>query len=226
METNDMNQTVTIRTIWSLLVDFIKNPRIMPIVPNWNFRTFGLLLLITFLVIIPYAMILELIDLDQFDHMMEELLKENKLLVIILAIIIAPLLEETIFRYHLNLKKNAIIISLILSVMAISEYWYLVVSFMVYLVYLYFRANKGVPISMKWAVFISSFFFALVHMGNFKDFDFLLNFYWIPLLVAVQFFIGLVLSFIRLHYGLAMAIIFHATYNAILVIPAVYFLEI
>lgn len=221
-----MNQTVTIGTMWSLLLDFIKNPRIMPIVPKWNLRTFGLLLLVTFLVIIPYAIILELIGLDQFDHMMEELLKENKLLVIILAIIVAPFLEEVIFRYHLNLKKNAIIISLILSVMVISEYWYLVVSFMVYLVYLYFRVNKDMPISIKWAVFISSFFFALVHMGNFKDFDFLSNFYWIPLLVAVQFFIGLILSFIRLHYGLTMAIIFHATYNAILVIPAVYLLEV
>jgi uncharacterized protein len=226
MENKEMLQSISMKNLVSLLVDFFKSPRVMANVPPWGTRTFVMLLLITFVVIVPYVLVMELIGLDEFDHMMEELMKNNKLLVIILAIIIAPILEEAIFRYHLNLQKNAILWGLGLSVLAISQYWYLVVSFMVYLIYLYVRVNQGNPLSLSTVVYLSSVFFALVHMGNFKDFDFLANFYWIPFLVAAQFFLGMLLSFIRLHYGLGRAMIFHGAYNAVLVIPGVYFMDL
>jgi uncharacterized protein len=226
MKTNEMVQNTSLKNLVNLLVDFFKSPRVMANIPQWGSRTFVMLLLITFLVIVPYVLVMELIGLDEFDHLMEELMKDNKLLVIILAIVIAPILEEAIFRYHLNLQKNAIILGLGLSVLAISQYWYLVVSFMVYLIYLFVRVNQGNPLSLSKVVYLSSVFFALVHMGNFRDFDFLGNFYWVPFLVAAQFFLGMLLSFIRLHYGLGRAMIFHGVYNAILVVPGVYFMDI
>ncbi|MCH7409775.1 hypothetical protein MM239_10250 [Belliella sp. DSM 111904] len=62
-------------------------------------------------------------------------------------------------------------------------------------------------------------------MGNYVDFDYGMYFYLIPLMVGAQFLIGLVLSYIRLNYGINWAIIFHGVYNAIFILPAVYFYE-
>jgi hypothetical protein len=68
--------------------------------------------------------------------------------------------------------------------------------------------------------------FANVHLGNFTDFDHAQYFYWGTFLVGAKFLIGLVLSYIRLNHGMKWAMIFHGVYNAILIIPAIYFYEV
>ncbi|EIM75841.1 abortive infection protein [Nitritalea halalkaliphila LW7] len=83
--------------------------------------------------------------------------------------------------------------------------------------------KAGNPPSLKGVIWISSGLFALVHIGNFGGVDWGQYFYLIPFLVLAQFLVGLVLSFIRLQHGMLWAMLFHGTYNACLVIPAVLF---
>jgi uncharacterized protein len=192
---------------------------------NFGGKEFLHLLLLTFAIVIPYAFILDLAGMDQFDHKIEFLLKEHKWMVAILAIFIAPLLEEPIYRLHLDFKKSSIWWGLGLSVLMISEAWFTVVLLWIWLFFLLFKVSKGDPPNLKYSIFISSALFGLVHLMNFTDFDYAQYFYWVPFMVGAQFLIGLVLSYIRLNYGIKSAIIFHGVYNAMLIIPAVYFYE-
>jgi membrane protease YdiL (CAAX protease family) len=97
--------------------------------------------------------------------------------------------------------------------------------FWVYLSYLLYVAHKGNMPNLKFATWASAIFFALVHIGNYKDFDYSAYFYLVPLLVSPQFLGGLILGYIRLNQGMKWAIIFHAVFNALLLIPSVYFKE-
>jgi len=208
-------------TIYQDLILFIKRPQIIRAVAPLSIANFFLLLMITFGLVIPYGLLLEFMGVGEFDNILQEMIRDQKALVLVLVIILAPLLEETIFRYHLSLQKKAVMWSLIISVFLISQLWVIGVGLMLYLLILLILVIKDKAPSLHIVVYISAFFFGIVHLGNYRDFDFLGNFYWIPFLVLIQFGLGLLLSFIRLHYGLLKAMLFHGVYNAALAIPAV-----
>ncbi|ERM83192.1 CAAX amino terminal protease [Rhodonellum psychrophilum GCM71 = DSM 17998] len=208
------------------LKSFLKSPYHKESYENIRGKEFFFLLLITFAIVIPYAFILDLAGMDQFDHKLEFLLKKNKWLVAVLAIVIAPLLEEPIYRLHLDFKKSSIWWGLGLSLLLISEVWIPVALLWIWLFFLLYKVNKGEMPNLKYSIFISSVLFGLVHLMNFTDFDYAQYFYWVPFMVGAQCLIGLVLSYVRLNYGMKWGIIFHGVYNAILIIPAVYFYEV
>lgn len=209
------------------LLTFLNTP--YPAASYTHLKTIDLfyLLLITLavVIVIPYAFILDWAGMDHFDHKIMEILEKNKWLVVVFAIFLAPVLEEPVYRLHLDLKKSSILWSLGLSLLLINSTWYPLVLFWIYLIYLYVKVNQGQTPNLKFVVYFSTAMFALVHMGNFIDFDYGKYFYLVPLLVSAQFVIGLVLSYIRLNHGMKWAIIFHAVYNAVLIIPAIYFYE-
>ncbi|MDR7129933.1 membrane protease YdiL (CAAX protease family) [Algoriphagus sp. 4150] len=186
---------------------------------------FLVLLLVALALAIPFSVLLEWLGVNQFDSLLEKMLAENKMPVVFAVIFLAPLLEEPIFRLHLDLKITSIWWGLGLSILMISQQWYVTAVFIVYLVYLLLKVFRHRPPNLKFVIYTSSTFFALIHLGNFSNFELADHFYWIPFLVAAQFFIGLILSYIRLTYGIWYAILFHAVYNAILIIPSVYFYE-
>lgn len=202
---------------------FIKNPQVKVAVARLSPKNFFGLLLMTFALVIPYAWVLYWVGVGQFDNVMEDFMRDHKYLVLVLAVIMAPLLEETIFRYHLSLQVKAIWWSLALSLLMLSQMWLIAVALLLYLIVLLVMALNDKKPPLYLVVYVSAFFFGIVHLGNYRDFDFLASFYWIPFLVGIQFVLGLVLSFIRLNFGLAKAIYFHAAYNAVLVVPAVLF---
>lgn len=209
--------------IFQDLILFVKKPQIIREVAPLSVSNFFLLLMITFGLVIPYAFLLEFMGVGEFDNIIQEMMRNQKALVLVLVIVLAPLIEETIFRYHLSLQKKAIIASLLLSVLMISQLWIIAVGLMIYLLVLLMLVIRKNPPAIHIVVYISAFFFGIVHLGNYRDFDFFSNFYWIPFLVLIQFGLGLLLSFIRLHYGLLKAMLFHAVYNAVLAVPAVLF---
>jgi len=209
-------------TIYQNLILFIKRPQNIQTVAPLSVSNFFLLLGITLALVIPYAVLLDFMGVGEFDNLVQEMLRDHKWLVVVLVVLVAPLLEETIFRYHLSLQKKAIIVSLVFSVFMISQLWIIAAGLIIYLLVLLVLVSRGNPPSIHSVVYISALFFGIVHLSNYRDFDFLGNFYWIPFLVLIQFGLGLLLSFIRLHYGLLKAMLFHGVYNAVLVVPAVF----
>lgn len=202
------------------LIAFLKNPYQAEEFKNITAKEFFSLLLLSIIMIIPIIAVGVLIGIDDMDHLIIQLWEENRWLVVFMAIVIAPLMEEPLFRLHLVLKKSYIYWGMGLSIFFLS---YPVILLWIYFIYLLVNLNRGVQTNLKFVVFTSSALFALVHIGNYPGFDYAQYFYLIPVLVGAQFIIGLVLSYIRLIYGMKWAILFHAFYNAIIVLTALLF---
>lgn len=152
-----------------------------------------------------------------------------------IVVIFAPLVEELIFRFPLNLNKYAIGISLGIIVFRctgdniftfdyhtikdfIRLFWALGV---IYLTQKYLPEKFLQNIREK---YFKHFFyaiaalFALVHIQNFATSDYrLFGFY--PIYVLPQFFMGLFIGNMRMQYGLFWGILLHALIN----LPSVLF---
>jgi len=75
--------------------------------------------------------------------------------------------------------------------------------------------------AFRWIFYGFAILFGYVHISNY---ELTTNVLLIsPILVAPQIILGLFLGLIRVRLGLIYAILFHAVYNAILVIPGVLF---
>lgn len=175
------------------------------------------LFLITLIIIAPYTALIYALGLNELDNEVMDLLRENPIFLLLIAVFIAPILEEPIYRLHLDLKKKSIYWGVGLSFLLIDEFWYPLAALWIYLIWLLIRVNKGNPPSLKFVVYSSAILFGLVHLGNFTNLDYTKQFYLIPLLVGGQVFVGLVISYIRLSYGMKWGIIFHGVYNGILI---------
>jgi membrane protease YdiL (CAAX protease family) len=72
--------------------------------------------------------------------------------------------------------------------------------------------------------FASSLLFAFVHFYNYANFKEL----WLalPFLIAPQFLLGLILSFIRMRYGFIWAVFYHSLHNSLTALPALLFSQV
>ena len=81
----------------------------------------GLSLLTSIALLIPIGLLLELFGLNEIEHDLNKLLKEESILyVLFMVAILAPLLEELIFRAPLILFKNKKYFSIVFYTSAIS----------------------------------------------------------------------------------------------------------
>jgi len=164
------------------------------------------------LFIVPILLILGAGDLE---HALG--FSDNKGLYFILGMTLIPVLEELMYRYPLNLKTKAIIIAAFLSIplLIITPGW-IGAGHLVFLAGLVICKVAPKQLPMKYVIYISAGAFALIHLDNFTDLDYLSYFYLLPFLVLSQFLGGLIICFVRLSHGLMTAIYFHALFNGIL----------
>ncbi len=180
--------------------------------------------------IIPVAMVLQLISSLFFNlqdkHELNQVLQnESPHMVLILAVVIAPVLEETIFRLPLRYAPQNVVLpffwvalALFSNVLGSSR---LLISIGVVVLLscgLGYGLRRGVnPIVakaffakyLKPLVYGTSFAFGAVHLTNYPPEAWPLA----PILVAPQLIIGLFLAFIRLRYGFKWAIFTHGFHN-------------
>ena len=150
---------------------------------------------------------LEVLGLWEDDmHRLQKIFKEMKPgLIFFSAVIIAPFLEEIMFRLILKFRSNFLILwplqlLILLQVdnkinllKTIRNFW-----------------NKF----YGWIFYLISIAFGLIHILNFEP---SLNIYLLsPVLVAPQIVIGINLGYLRIRFGLIWSILFHAFYNGIL----------
>jgi membrane protease YdiL (CAAX protease family) len=171
------------------------------------------LFIITSLFVAPYSALFYTLGLFEMQNEVMDLLEENLTVFLITAIIFAPIIEEPIFRLHLDLTKKSILWSLGVSVILFFDSWIAVGVFWIYLIWLFVRVSRNNPPSLKLVVYISAILFGLIHLSNFTSLDYATQFYLIPLLIGEQVIMGLLFSFIRLRYGMKWAMIYHGLYN-------------
>jgi hypothetical protein len=212
-----MNNALS-QTMLGDFLRFVRRPELDATSLPFKWSQFIGLLLSCFVIIVPYALILEYLDLE-LDHKLEEMLKNHKLLLVGMAVVAAPILEETVFRYHLSLSKSTVLVSLLVSLLLIGEYRWINGLISGYLVFILVMLQFNQKVSFTAVYYSSALLFALIHMSNFSNFDFKSLFYLVPVLVFVQFLLGLIMGYLRVAYGFWYAVLFHALYNGSLVIP-------
>lgn len=202
---------------------FLRYPSSSETFQKMSLSLFFRFLLLKFAIAIPFLFILFLIGADEFEHAlsMEE---ENLVVFGIFVVALAPLIEESIFRLHLDLKRSNVIWSLVLLFLTFRDNWVPFALTFLYLAFLLFAVLWKKTPELKWVIFSSAVLFGLAHMANYSDFDYGRYFYLVPFLIGSQVCGGFVLSYIRLNYGMKWAILNHASFNAILFLP-IFFLE-
>ena len=143
---------------------------------------------------------------DEDMHSLQKIFQEMEpVLIFFFAVIMAPLLEEVMFRLILRFRSNFLIL------------WSIHIG-----VALHLGQKRSLLKTARkvWDKFYGRVFylmtmaFGLMHIMNFEP---SLNIYLLaPILVAPQILIGINLGYLRVRFGLIWSILFHALYNGIL----------
>jgi len=134
--------------------------------------------------------------------------------IIFMLLILAPVLEELIFRLYLRYKYNFIARLFIFGFIitgrtnkskiedAFKRFWFK---------------------QYRYIFYFSAIFFGFVHIFNY-DYS-IKMFLLIPLLTAPQIVMGVFLGYMRVRFGIFQSIILHTLHNAIFVVPALFFIN-
>ncbi len=176
------------------------------------------------------------------EHAIAQITAEAPIyLVFLLGAIIAPIREEIMFRLPLRFRPFYIALASFLFVEMILGFfipqglglWLSVFIFSLLIPLLFaiiiFFIVRIEQVSTYLKVFYERYFgiifytstiiFGLIHIFNFSNI--MGYFYLIPFLVLPQILAGYFLGFIRINYGFVYAILVHAAYNLLLLLPAV-----
>ena len=140
---------------------------------------------------------------------------------------IAPLIEELGFR--LALKLNHLNLSISLGIQLVFIYIFFdfynlnlvqkLALMLCVILLLYVLINQKVIkfIQLRYNIFLfyNILFFGLIHAPNYQYLSYT-DFFFIPIIIISQIFIGAYLSFIRLKNGLKYSIFLHLLHNLIL----------
>ncbi|MNK00062.1 CAAX amino terminal protease self- immunity [compost metagenome] len=191
--------------------------------------TFTVLLFSVFGILLHFDIIKEYEGIDIFKEY-------GALGTLFIACIIAPVLEETIFRYHLRDLNGAIyFIFISIGILIISQidgigsqFATIVLALVIAVSVIEFLKKKGRFYSAKFwkktypfLFYYTSFIFGLVHLSNYNGLtvsDPSFVFY-----IASQTVGGLGLGYLRIKYGLVYSMLFHAFFNLVWVLFAILF---
>ncbi len=199
------------------------------------------LLILDFLLLIPAAIPVSILsELDLVgEHRVEEMLNAP-LLLLFLGVVLAPIMEEIIFRLYLRFDLRTLFISLLGLCLFFGSMYSMTGMFIVFLLILSFTLglfffallNPRFDVIMRhfwdshfpWIYFGSAILFGMAHLSNFYMPSGQL---WLlsPFLVLPQAVLGLILGYIRIKRGIWAAILFHALHNGFLIVPTLILLK-
>jgi len=159
--------------------------------------------------------------------------QESPAVLLFYGVILAPIVEEVIFRSWLGGRRACVLgLPILISLFAVAAAVIADVSPMVtfaiaaglsVLVLALARQLNALPPAAqkdaRWRLFPIAFYgstvlFALLHLSNYQDG---LSSPIMLLAVLPQALVGLILGYVRMRFGLVQAIIFHALYNFVLI---------
>lgn len=177
------------------------------------------------------ALILFINSYDQNNHLVVSQSQSEAVIISILSsIIAAPLIEEFTFRGIFTRTKWIWFLSILLQfrlVFLIFEQYFIgsqenIFIFGIILIFILFVKYSDVAINFTvnttnfWIV-LYTIVFAVMHLLNFTNLE--INPLLYIFLIFPQLFIGIILGYIRITYGLRYSILMHACYNLIVLLP-------
>lgn len=186
---------ISLSSVWQDLVAFVKNPRLDPL-PGHFFeqpqKVFPYLLALDFLLMIPLMGIMSATGVEETDHELTKLL-DNPMQLVLMAVVLAPILEELLFRFPIG---NWWKVPIRLLGIAKTD-WSIII---------WWKDN------FKTIFWVFTIVFAGVHFSNFAS---TVPIYFAPILVLPQFVLGIMLGYIRVGWGTRYSMLFHAVHNGI-----------
>lgn len=144
----------------------------------------------------------------------------------IYIIMIAPVLEELIFRLNLKkTKKNLLISSFSCLIYIVIRYFYFnefgKVDFVlsILLVYFLFNFYVGQKKLLKFNFYFLNFIFAFLHIFNYEFDLFLILIYFFGILNYL--ILSFVFSYYRIYYSFKTNVMMHIFYNSLSILPIV-----
>jgi membrane protease YdiL (CAAX protease family) len=177
--------------------------------------------------------LLMLAGVDDLTHKISDLESEiSTTALFILAVVIAPLMEELVFRFPLRYRRGAILL-LVLCLSMISFYIFQnifsakinatisgTIAIMGFILIGSLSSEKGLEkISnflknyYPWIFYLTAMMFAFAHIFNYDLPD--EKWFLTPILVLPQLILGLFLGYVRLRFGIWASILMHAMNNFI-----------
>jgi membrane protease YdiL (CAAX protease family) len=176
----------------------------------------------------------------QGSNQVEELVSQTPIwLVVLLAVVLAPLMEETLFRLPLRYKPVFLGLSAVFGTYYVAQSFLpvnvepvtalvagfvlpIIIGVFVFLI-IRFTPLRSLIEKVYQRFFPAIFYtfvllFGFVHFSNYTDRSSI--WYIAPLLVLPQIIVGLVLGYVRMRYGFWYSVLGHAIYNGMLVVPA------
>jgi hypothetical protein len=225
------------------MLEFLKNPdvnRLSRRSAGSNFRgtlvMFGIYIVSAIILILILGVIDSMIIKKIFNHsILDQLTIDNRRIIkdfgkysFFFVVLLAPFLEEIIFRLPLRLKKFGIGLSVglicyrlsvdhILEFASTDIYAYakLALSIIIVLVITRFLPDSWLTIIRKkyfYFFYLVSLVFALVHLSNFSYYNNTVLFFY-PLFIMPQFLMALFIGYVRMEYGFAYGVTLHSLIN-------------
>jgi hypothetical protein len=205
----------------NIILTYLKNPFYTEEFKEFKLRDFLLLGLIYFVIMIPIGGVLFFLSKALgLEHQAVYLRFYEK---IIFGIILAPLVEELLFRLiFLFSKKNLIILISIIIILALYFLYkgkvekVVIFTFLAIIFFtcrIFFSQCKIYFVKyFKYFFYLLTSLFAILHIFNFLGVS-ISNLFFSPLIVVPQFFLGLILGYIRVNNGFVYAFLFHSMVN-------------
>ncbi len=146
---------------------------------------------------------------------------------ILIAVAIAPIVEELFFRLLLIVNKRNLLLfslmSLLLSIYSLFKvHYYQSIVLFILSTFAVILSAKDAGFKKMATRYYPIYFYAIAiifGLGHFTNYNGITGFLylWIPLLVLPQIIMGLYLGYIRVNYGIIYSILFHMIINLIAV---------
>lgn len=203
-----------LKATWSELMEFVKNPTDKRDENQEDSRKGGQLFRLLLLELpIMFGLILLIGGLDEFglvdldSHELANMMDSFSVpMLLFLTVLLAPFLEEMIFRFFLTFKRCypfhlLIYVAALLSSKSKEEVWS--------------SWEASWHRRYKIVIYLSALVFGLVHISNFEVSTEIIV--ASPLLIAPQVVIGFFLAYLRVRYGLIWSFFLHALHNFLFV---------
>ena len=165
-----------------------------------------------------------LLGIREFEVSIQKGLKENFLFYLLFIVIIGPLWEEAVFR--LPLKNNKIFwLPIILGILLLLsiKLWWIKISLIIYLFsIIYYRLIRKIECNIPTITILSILSFGLIHSANYSLMSLAqMNFIEIVSTFFTQLILGMILAYIRLKYSFKAGVVYHGTFNGIILCIAI-----
>jgi len=179
--------------------------------------------------VIAWQIFSALSDAAGYENILESELKQwSTTEQLILIVLIAPLLEETIYRLPLQRRFHPGLLSL--SLIAGALFFSTIGSVLFWLVLLAaaatglvaFKPELRERVQTQWSanpripIYLTTLIFGLIHIVNFEVEWTIFSVLIAPLVVSPQIWLGLMFTIARVRYGWWAGLVLHATHNGLI----------